>query len=186
MVGEFVAQKLATNLRRLRDERGCTQQQLSELSGVPRATLAHLESGEGNPTLSVLVRVANALGASLEQLVQSHNLPVVVQSMVNLPSQRRGHAACRGLWLERAGLAFERIELPARGSLPFAVRAPATKLVMVCEAGRAELDVGGCVHRLRLGDVATLQEGSEGTCLNSGARLAVLYTLLVPNASTLG
>ncbi len=186
MVGELVAQQLATNLRRLRDERSCTQQQLSELSGVPRATLAHLESGEGNPTLTVLIRVATALGATLEQLVESHTPQVCVQSMASLTVQRRGQAACRALWLERTGLSFERTELPARGRLPFAVRLPANKLVMACEAGRVELEIDGVVHRLRSGDLAVLQEGTEGFCLNPGARLAVLYALLVPNASTLG
>jgi transcriptional regulator with XRE-family HTH domain len=63
--------RLAHNLRDLREVRGLTQQELSDRSGVPRPTLAHLESGQGNPTLSVLVRVAGALGIGIEAWVSA-------------------------------------------------------------------------------------------------------------------
>ncbi|MFT5431293.1 MAG: transcriptional regulator with XRE-family HTH domain, partial [Myxococcota bacterium] len=36
---------LAKNLRQLRDQRSMTQARLASLSGVPRATIATLESG---------------------------------------------------------------------------------------------------------------------------------------------
>jgi DNA-binding response OmpR family regulator len=42
---------------------------MAKLSGVPRATWAHLESGSGNPTLNVLHRAATALAVSIEELV---------------------------------------------------------------------------------------------------------------------
>ncbi|MFY0573936.1 helix-turn-helix domain-containing protein [Cystobacter fuscus] len=36
---------------------------------MPRATWTHLESGSGNPTLSVLLRVASSLQTSVEELL---------------------------------------------------------------------------------------------------------------------
>src|SRR5262245_27775647 len=56
-----VGSNLSMNIRQLREARGMTQQQMSRISGIPRPTWANLESGESNPTLSVLVKVANAL-----------------------------------------------------------------------------------------------------------------------------
>ena len=43
--------------------------ELATLSGVPRPTIANLESGSANPTLGVLVRIASSLQVSIEQLI---------------------------------------------------------------------------------------------------------------------
>ena len=61
---EEAAHNLGRNIRQLRDRRGLSQQRLADLSGVPRATWANLESGGANPTLAVLVRVAAVPGRS--------------------------------------------------------------------------------------------------------------------------
>ena len=50
-----VAAHLARNLVSLRHARSLTQDGLAKSAGVPRSTIANLESGEGNPSLSVLV-----------------------------------------------------------------------------------------------------------------------------------
>src|SRR3569832_2219822 len=52
------ASHLARNLVNLRRTRGLTQDMLARDAGVPRSTVANLESGEGNPSLAVLVKVA--------------------------------------------------------------------------------------------------------------------------------
>src|SRR3954451_17800436 len=64
-----LAGHLGENMRALREARALTQAQMAKLAGLPRATWANLESGAGNPTLSVLQRVAAALQVSLEELV---------------------------------------------------------------------------------------------------------------------
>jgi XRE family transcriptional regulator, regulator of sulfur utilization len=175
-----VAEQLARNLRRLREGRGHTQQQLADSSGVPRPTLAHLESGDGNPTLSVLMRVAGALGVTLEQLVETESGRVVMRPVESLATQHRGQATTRQVYEDRSGSTFERIELPARGRCPVGVKAPATQSVVVCEAGRVEIRVDSEVLRLRAGDVVHFRGEVSGSCENPGARLAVLYLLGVP------
>lgn len=49
-----------------RVDRGLTQAQLAKLLGMHRSALARLESGDANPTLATLVRVAKALNISFE------------------------------------------------------------------------------------------------------------------------
>ena len=46
-----------------------SQQRMSNLSGLPRATWASLESGAANPTLAVLSKAAAALSVSIEELI---------------------------------------------------------------------------------------------------------------------
>src|SRR4030095_10891707 len=65
-----VAGRLGENVRQLRLLRSMTQEQISRLAGLPRATWANLESGTANPTLAVLQRVAEALQVRLEELIE--------------------------------------------------------------------------------------------------------------------
>src|SRR5437667_225798 len=55
---EHVATHLARNLAALRHVRTLTQGALAKSSGLPRSTIANLESGVGNPSLAVLPKVA--------------------------------------------------------------------------------------------------------------------------------
>ena len=64
---DHVAAHLARNLVSLRHARALTQAALARAAAVPRSTVANLESGEGNPSLAVLVKVANALGAPIDE-----------------------------------------------------------------------------------------------------------------------
>jgi len=53
-------------LARLRILRGLTQEQLAEQVGTKQPSIARLESGKGEPKLSFLRRVAEALDARIE------------------------------------------------------------------------------------------------------------------------
>ena len=70
-MNDQLAVRLAGNVRQLRDARGLTQDQMARLAGIPRATWGHVESGAGNPTLSVLHKVAVALQVPLEELTSA-------------------------------------------------------------------------------------------------------------------
>src|SRR4051794_5970554 len=67
--GATTAKHLARNLVSLRHTRGLTQDMLAKHTSVPRSTIANLESGEGNPSLLVLVKVAAALSVPIDELL---------------------------------------------------------------------------------------------------------------------
>lgn len=56
-------------LRRLRDERGLSQEDLAAASGVGRSFIAKLELGPNQPSLTTLFRLAGALGVPPEDVV---------------------------------------------------------------------------------------------------------------------
>jgi transcriptional regulator with XRE-family HTH domain len=58
------------NLARIRGERGLTQEQLAERSGLSQQYLSGLERGHRNPTIVTLYELATALGISHVDLVQ--------------------------------------------------------------------------------------------------------------------
>ncbi|MBP7001674.1 helix-turn-helix domain-containing protein [Amaricoccus sp.] len=60
---------VGTNLRRLRQAAGMSQQALAEASGISRRMIVGLEGGETNVSLSSLDRLAWALGAGFVEMV---------------------------------------------------------------------------------------------------------------------
>jgi XRE family transcriptional regulator, regulator of sulfur utilization len=179
-VSEFIADYLATNLRGLREARGWSQQQLADNSGVPRPTVAHLESGEGNPTLSVLVRVATALGVSLEHLVRSAALGLEICEGEALPTRARGQALSRRLHAEVSGTEVERVEIPARSQCPLGPSSPNLQQIVSCESGRIDVRSKTEVRKLRAGDVLRVRGELAIIAENPSARLAVLVVVTLP------
>lgn len=57
------------NVRRIRTERGMTQEQFAERSGFSQQYISDLERGRRNPTIVSLYELANALGATPVDLI---------------------------------------------------------------------------------------------------------------------
>ncbi len=56
-------------LRAWRRHRGQTLEALAKRSGVPKSSLHRFETGEVSPTLETMAKIAQALDASVEQLL---------------------------------------------------------------------------------------------------------------------
>lgn len=61
------------NVRRLRQERGLTQEQLAFESHIDLTYVGGIERGRRNPSLLVMVKIAIALRVSPSELVQTRN-----------------------------------------------------------------------------------------------------------------
>lgn len=65
-----MATRLGMTLRKLRNERGLTQEDLGRKVGVSYAYISMLGSGaKKNPSLYILKRLAKALGVPVEELL---------------------------------------------------------------------------------------------------------------------
>jgi transcriptional regulator with XRE-family HTH domain len=58
------------NVKRLRELRGITQEQLADRSGFSQQYISGLENGRRNPTVVTLYELAQALGAEHVELVR--------------------------------------------------------------------------------------------------------------------
>ena len=65
---------MATNVRRARQVRGLTQEELAERSGFSQQYISELENGRRNPTIVSIYELAQALGVTHEELVTSSNI----------------------------------------------------------------------------------------------------------------
>ena len=58
-----------TVLRRLRDERGLTQEDLAYESGLARTFIAKMETGRRQPSITTVFRLAESLGVRPSEIV---------------------------------------------------------------------------------------------------------------------
>jgi transcriptional regulator with XRE-family HTH domain len=179
MSGDLPA-RLGSNIRHLREARGLTQEQMAKLSGVPRATWGHLESGSANPTLAVLHRVASALQVPIEELTAAPRASCRYYPRTALPSRRQGDAVIRGLLPDRVpGMVIDRMEIAAGGRVTGVPHMPGTREYLTCESGQIRLAVAGEEWTLDAGDVVVFRGDQRHSYRNPGTRSAVGYSVVL-------
>jgi transcriptional regulator with XRE-family HTH domain len=173
------ATHLGHNVQALREARGQTQQQIARVAGIPRATWANLESGAANPTLAVLVRVAQALQVRLEELIEPPRRVGRLYKAASLPARVRGLVTIRKLLPESiAGLELERMELPPGSSMAGVPHTAGTREYLTCERGQVELSAGGAVFKLDPGDVVVFRGDQKHGYRNPGSSTAIAYSVV--------
>ena len=177
---EDVAGRLGENVRQLRLLRSMTQEQVSRLAGLPRATWANLESGAANPTLSVLQRVARVFQVSIEELVASPRAGARHYPKGTLQTRARGPVELRSLLPDPIpGMIIERMELPAGASMTGVPHTPGTREYLTCERGTVRLSAGGQRWELAPGDVVVFRGDQRHAYSNPGQTTAVGYSVVV-------
>ncbi len=59
-------------IRRMRAERGISQEGLAAISGIDRTFMGEIERGEANPSFDVLLRIASGLSVRLSELIRQY------------------------------------------------------------------------------------------------------------------
>ncbi len=176
------AQNLARSIKQLRDLRGFTQQQLAQLSGVPRPTVATLESGGANPTLAVLTRVASALQVSIEELISPPRASARHYLASELPSRQAGRGVAVRQLLPDAipGVVVERLEFQPGASMKGSPHKPGTREYLTCERGSVRLTASGELSVLQPGDVVVFRGDQRHGYTNPGDVVSVAYSVVLP------
>lgn len=65
-----IRQRLGRNLRRLRDEKGWSQEAFAHEAGIHRTYVSDIERGARNPTITVVEKLAKPLGVSSGSLLE--------------------------------------------------------------------------------------------------------------------
>ncbi len=163
---------LSANMKRLREDVGFSQKALAEQSGVPRPTIAHLESGQANPTLTVVLKVAAALGVGVDELVQPEEAAIVVLGTRTLPVQKTSRI--RRVQLFASGMfrdpTLERVVIKAGSRLSIVASGHAPALLCV-EKGDFSLIAAGGEYPLPVEAVARIRTDCDCVTQNGG----VLY-----------
>lgn len=152
---KLVSAHLARNLIALRGVRSLTQDALAKASGVPRSTIANLESGDGNPSLTVLIKVASALGVPIDELLASPRAKVRKWSGADVTMHKSGQGVTmRPLVPEPVPEEMlELMEFAPNGVMRGSPHLPGTREYFSCLEGRVTIVVAGDRYELAAGDV---------------------------------
>ncbi len=150
-----VVSHLSRNLLALRHARNLTQSTLAKTAGVPRSTIASLESGSGNPSLTVLLKVSNALDVPLDELLASPRAKVRKWEKSELASQNTGRGVTvRSLITERMPDELLNVmEFAPGASMRGSPHLPGTREYFTCLGGEVTIFVAGERYDLASGDV---------------------------------
>ena len=66
-----VQTRFGVRIRKLRSDKGISQEALAELAGLHRTYISSVERGERNVTLTTIERLASALGVPMVELIPS-------------------------------------------------------------------------------------------------------------------
>ncbi|QGN54176.1 helix-turn-helix domain-containing protein [Novosphingobium sp. Gsoil 351] len=64
-----IRQRLGRNVRRLREEKGWSQEDYADRAGIHRTYVSDIERGKRNPTVTVVEKLAGPLGVSAGRLL---------------------------------------------------------------------------------------------------------------------
>ena len=64
-----IRQRLGRNLRRLRGQKGLSQEAFAHEAGIHRTYISDIERGARNPTITVVEKIALALGVQAGELL---------------------------------------------------------------------------------------------------------------------
>ncbi len=170
-------------LRRLRAERALSLQQLAERSGVSRAMLGQIELDRSTPTITVVWKIATALGVPFSALLSGVN----TSEAQLLPAARaRILRSADGTFSSRALFPFDRqrsVEFYEVRLAPRAVEhadphAPGTTENLVVASGELELTVSERTSLLGPGDAIVFVADVPHTYRNPGTVETLLYLVM--------
>jgi transcriptional regulator with XRE-family HTH domain len=177
------ARHLARNLAGLRHARTLTQAALARTAAVPRSTIASLESGTGNPSLAVLVKVAQALGVPIDELLAAPLAQVRRWAAADISERRRGRGVTtRALVPEPVpDEMMDLMDFEPGAVLGGTPHLPGTREYFTCLSGRVALMVVGQRYALEAGDVLAFPgnlphsyQNLDGTAPARGVSVVVL------------
>jgi transcriptional regulator with XRE-family HTH domain len=179
-VGDDLSARLAGNVKQLREARSLTQDQMAKVSGIPRATWGHLESGAANPTLSVLHKVAKALQVPIEELTSVPRASCRFYPKDALPNRRQGDVLVRSLLPDSIpGVVIDRMEFPPGGRMTGVPHMPGTREYLTCDTGEIILAVAGEQWTLGPGDVVVFRGDQRHSYRNPATRSAIGYSVVL-------
>ncbi len=183
MDNEDIAQYLAANLQKLRKQRNLSQDKLAEQAEMPRSTITHMESGDGNPSLANLCKIASALSVSIEELLSRPRRECTLLKAEQVPVVKKsaGRVKVHKLMPDRLrGIEIDRLEISAGSSMGGKPHLPGTKEYLVSLDGEVTVSVEGEQHCVYAGDILAFPGDQKHAYRNTGKTTAVALSVVLP------
>ncbi len=144
-------------IKSLRFQHNLTQQELAKLAGLPRATVANMESKEANPTITSVLKIAKALGVPVEDLVKregASSFSVVKPEHMQVSNQDEGRYLATSLApIDAPGIRINEVQMAPGCETKGKPHPKGSHEFFYCLQGQATLLVQQEVVKLNAGEL---------------------------------
>jgi transcriptional regulator with XRE-family HTH domain len=178
---EAISRHLGGRVKALRGERGWSLEALATASGVSRSMLSQIEREQANPTLAVTLRIAQAFGMNLGELLE---MPGASSSVSVIRAEDhafhyRSDKFCRirtlsPLKLEK-DVEFYEVSLQPGGALRSAPHFEGTREFLTVQKGQVRVESAADSEILNPGDSANYRADVPHAIVNTGKGEAVVF-----------
>ena len=172
---------LGKNLKRQRTRRGYSLKRLAALSGVSRAMIGQIESGKSSPTISLLLKLATALGVELDHLLTRQDARAITllrREQSHVLTLSEGKFASRALFRREhdGNVEFYALTIAPQHREEFKAELPGARENLIVASGALTVVVGAAPPlELGCGDAVAFAADVGRRYVNRGAQEAVLY-----------
>lgn len=180
-LAEAINRHLGGRVKQLRTAKGWSLDALAGASGVSRSMLSQIEREQANPTLAVTMRIAQAFGMALGELLEMPNAASSV-SVIRGDDRAyhyRSDKFCRLRTLSPLNLEkdveFYEVQLQPGGALRSAPHFEGTREFLTVQKGQVRLESGADAEELVAGDSASYRADVPHAIINTGRTEALLF-----------
>lgn len=173
---------LAHNLLEIRQLRNLTQANLAKLVNLPRSTIANLETGEGNPTLSNLYKISHALHIPIEKLIANKkiNCTLIPANEIEVFRRSQGDVLVYKLLPDPLpNMDIDRIEIAVGAQMRGTPHPQGTREYFHCIHGEISIKISQDIFIVKKGDVFAFPGFVHHSYINSGKIDAVGISVVV-------
>jgi transcriptional regulator with XRE-family HTH domain len=178
---ETINEHLGRRVRKLRNDRGWSLDNLAQASGVSRSMLSEIEREKANPTLAVTFRIASAFAMTIAELIESSEKQAAIQIVraTDRGQVYRSDKNCQIRTLSPLNLEkdveFYEVTLRPGGELRSTAHFEGTREFLTVEGGTVRVESGTDQTDLTRGDSATYRADVPHAIVNVGEGEAVLF-----------
>lgn len=173
---------IAKNIKKLREEKKLSMEELSKLSGVSKSMLAQIERGEGNPTISTLWKLSNGMKVPFDALTVRPEKPYEIVRTSEIQPLLEDGGKVRNYSVfpddENRRFAVYYLELDAGSYWESEPHLKGTTEFITIFDGSIEICAGGQSFSVGKGENIRFKADSVHSYRNTGSETAVLHMII--------
>lgn len=173
---------LAQNVLSLRQKRGYSQGQLAKMAGIPRSTITYIESGEGNPSLQNLAKVAATLQITIEELLHRPRALCQLIKAQDVKVLKKGQGLAEVFKLlpdPIPGTEVDRMEISVGGRISGVPHITHTKEYLIGVQGEVQVNIATQKFLVKSGDVLAFPGDQPHSYQNVGSSKAICFSVVM-------
>ncbi len=183
---ESISEFIGRRVKKLRQERGWSLEELASRSGVSRSMLSEIERERANPTLTVTFRIARAFELTLQDLMDGVEKPSSKIQVIRredrgqvFRSDKQGEIRTLSPLNLEKDVEFYEVSLRPGGTLRSQPHFEGTREFLTVEEGSVRLESDGASELLKKGDSGTYAADVPHAIVNAGKGTALVFLVVI-------